>query len=74
MSSGRSTAGEVRQTLSAPAFSAARASSRVRMPPPMTSGTKTLDAVAAATSSTVLRPSVEAATSRKTTSSIPSAS
>ena len=37
----------------------------------MTSGTKTCDAVASATSSTVLRPSLEAAMSRKTTSSMP---
>ena len=74
MSSGRSTAGDVRHTLSAPALSAARASSSVRIPPPMTRGTKTSEAVAAATSRIVLRPSVDAAMSRKTISSMPSAS
>ena len=74
MSSGRSPAGEVRQTLSAPALSAARASSSVRMPPPITSGMKTDAAVRSATSSTVLRPSVDAVMSRKTSSSAPFAS
>ena len=45
ISSGRATAAELTDTLSAPASSTACASSRERMPPPIVNGMKTLSAV-----------------------------
>ena len=73
-SSGRASAAELTETLSAPASSTAWASSTERMPPPIVNGMKTLSAVRRASSTIVSRFSCEAVMSRKTSSSAPSAS
>ena len=57
ISSGRSTAAVLTDTLSAPARSSRRASSTVRMPPPIVNGMNTSSAVRRATSTMVSRPS-----------------
>ena len=72
--SGSRTAAELIETLSAPAFSRARMSSRSRMPPPTVSGMKQTSAVRRTTSEMISRPSWLAVMSRKTSSSAPSAS
>ena len=72
-SSGRASAAELTETLSAPASSTAWASATERMPPPIVKGMKTLSAVRRA-SSTIVSRSWEAVMSRKTSSSAPSAS
>ncbi len=74
ISSGRASADELTDTLSAPASSTACASSTERMPPPIVNGMKTLSAVRRASSTMVSRSSCEAVMSRKTSSSAPSAS
>ena len=74
MSSGRATAAEFTDTLSAPASSTACASSPERMPPPIVNGMKTLSAVRRASCTIVSRCSCEAVMSRNTSSSAPSAS
>jgi hypothetical protein len=74
ISSGRSSAAELTETLSAPASSTAWASSTERMPPPIVNGMKTLSAVRRASSTIVSRLSCEALMSRKTSSSAPSMS
>ena len=61
-------------TLSAPARSRTSTSATVRTPPPTVSGMKTCSAVRRTTSSIVARPDDEAVTSRKVSSSAPSAS
>ena len=72
--SGRSTAAELRLTLSAPARSTRAPSSAVRMPPPTVSGTNSRSAVRRTTSRNVARPSRDAEMSRNTISSAPSRS
>ena len=74
ISSGRASAAELTETLSAPASSTAWASSAERIPPPIMNGMKTLSAVRRASSTIVSRRSCEAVMSRKTSSSAPSAS
>jgi len=74
ISSGRSNAEELTETLSAPASRTACASSTERMPPPIVNGMKTLSAVRRASSVIVSRFSCDAVMSRKTSSSAPSAS
>ena len=71
ISSGRATAAELTEILSAPARSSSRKSSRVRMPPPTVRGTNTCSAVRSTTSATVLRASWVAVMSKKTISSAP---
>jgi hypothetical protein len=73
-SSGRATAAEFTETLSAPASSTAWASATERIPPPIVKGMKTSFAVRRASSTTVSRWSLEAVMSRKQSSSAPSAS
>ena len=73
-SSGRRTAAEFTDTLSAPASSTACASSRERMPPPIVNGMNTLSAVLRASRTIVSRSSWDAVMSRNTSSSAPSAS
>ena len=68
---GSLTAEVLSETLSAPAFSIVRMSSTERSPPPTVSGMKTWSAVRSTTSTIVLRPSLEAVMSRKTSSSAP---
>src|SRR3954453_17583851 len=72
--SGRWSAAELIDTLSAPASSTAWASAAERMPPPMTNGMNTLSAVRRASSTIVSRRSWDAVMSRNTTSSAPSPS
>src|SRR3954452_1830957 len=74
INSGRSSAEEFTETLSAPASSTACASSTERIPPPIVNGMKTLSAVRRASSTIVSRLSCEAVMSRKTSSSAPPAS
>ena len=74
ISSGRASAAELTETLSAPASRTACASATVRIPPPIVNGMKTSDAVRRARSTIVSRRSCEALMSRKTSSSAPSAS
>src|SRR3954468_14761231 len=74
ISSGRCTAAEFTDPLSAPASSTACASATERMPPPIVKGMKTSCAVRRARSTIVSRFSCEAVMSRKTSSSPPSAS
>src|SRR3954469_24045467 len=74
ISSGRATAAELIETLSAPASSTACASCALRIPPPIVNGMKTSFAVRRARSTIVSRFSCEAVMSRKTISSPPSAS
>ena len=74
ISSGRATAAELTETLSAPASSTACASPAERMPPPIVNGTNTSSAARRASSTTVSRLSEVAVMSRKTSSSAPSAS
>ena len=71
-SSGVRTAGELIDTLSAPASSSSRISSTVRMPPPTVNGMKTLSAMRRTTSRMMSRRSWLAVMSRKTSSSAPS--
>ena len=73
-SAGSSNAARLTATLSAPARSSERASSRPEIPPPTVNGMKTLSAVRRASSTMVSRFSCEAVMSRKTSSSAPSAS
>src|SRR5436190_4231889 len=73
-SSGRWTAAEFTETLSAPASSTAWASATERMPPPIVKGMNTSWAVRRARSTIVSRFSCEAVMSRNTSSSPPSAS
>src|SRR5215213_4346534 len=73
-SSGRRTAAELTDTLSAPASSTACASSTDLIPPPIVNGMKTSSAVRRASSTIVSRSSCDAVMSRKTSSSAPSAS
>ena len=68
---GSFTAAELTLILSAPARSSSWKSSRVRMPPPTVTGTKTCCTVRRTTSATVLRASTVAVMSRKTISSAP---
>ena len=68
------TAAVLIETLSAPASSKARMSSRVRTPPPTVSGMKQTSAVRRTTSSRVPRASWLAVMSRKQSSSAPAAS
>ena len=72
--SGLRQAAELIETLSHPAFSSARMSSSVRIPPPTVSGMKITSAVRRTTSSMMSRPSWLAVMSRKTSSSAPSCS
>ena len=72
--SGSRQAAELIDTLSLPALSRARMSSRVRMPPPTVRGMNTTSAVRRTTSSMISRPSWLAVISRKTNSSAPSCS
>ena len=74
ISSGRATAAELIDTLSAPASSTACASATERIPPPIVNGMNTLSAVRRARSTIVSRCSWVAVMSRKMTSSAPSAS
>ena len=62
------------ETLSAPALSIASMSPSEPSPPPTVSGMKQHSAVAATTSCMILRPSLDAVMSRKTSSSAPWAS
>src|SRR5438477_420417 len=71
-SSGRATAAEFTETLSAPASSTACASSAERTPPPIVNGMNTSSAVRRASSTTVSRFSCEAVMSRNTIPSAPS--
>ena len=71
-SSGRATAAEFTDTLSAPASSTAWASSVLRTPPPIVNGMNTSSAQRRASSATVSRFSCDAVMSRKTISSAPS--
>ena len=64
-SSGRASAAELTETLSAPASSTAWASATERIPPPIVNGMKTLSAVRRASSTIVSRFSCEAVMSRK---------
>jgi hypothetical protein len=73
-SSGRAIAAVLTLTLSAPARSRTSMSSVARMPPPTVSGMNTCSAVRRTTSSIVARSPDEAVTSRKVSSSAPSAS
>ncbi len=73
-SSGRSSAAELTETLSAPASSTACASSTERMPPPIVNGTNTSSAVLRASLAIVSRFSCVAVMSRNTISSAPSRS
>src|SRR6056297_3330597 len=73
MSSGRSRAPVVMETLSAPARRVSLMSAFVRMPPPTVRGMKHSSATAFTTSSIVSRPSALAVISRKTNSSAPAA-
>ena len=73
-SSGRSTAAEFTDTLSAPASSTAWASATSRMPPPIVKGTNTSSAARLASATIVSRFSWVAVMSRNTTSSAPSRS
>ena len=73
-SSGRATAAELTETLSAPASSTAWASPAERMPPPIVNGMNTSSAARRASSTTVSRLSEVAVMSRKTSSSAPSPS
>ena len=72
--SGRATAAELIETLSAPASSRRRMSSTWRTPPPTVSGMKHCSAVRATTSRMVSRFSWLAVMSRKVSSSAPAAS
>ena len=72
--SGRATAAELIETLSAPASSRRRMSSIGRTPPPTVSGMKHCSAVRATTSRMVSRFSWLAVMSRKVSSSAPAAS
>ena len=74
ISSGRSTAALFTDTLSAPARRSRRASSTLRMPPPIVNGMNTCSATRAAISTVVSRASDDAVMSRNTSSSAPSAS
>ena len=74
MSSGRATAAEFTETLSAPASSTAWASCTERIPPPIVNGMKHSSATRRASATTVSRLSLVAVMSRKTSSSAPSAS
>ena len=74
ISSGRSSAAELIETLSAPASSTAWASSTERTPPPIVNGMKTSSAQRRASATIVSRRSWDAVMSRKTSSSAPSAS
>ena len=67
--SGRASAEELTETLSAPASRTAWASATDRMPPPIVNGMKTLSAVRRASATIVSRRSCEAVMSRKTSSS-----
>ena len=73
-SSGRAIAAVFTDTLSAPARSSVSTSATERTPPPTVSGMKTCSAVRRTTSSIVARPDEDAVTSRKVSSSAPSAS
>ena len=73
-SSGRAIAAVLTDTLSAPARSSASTSATARTPPPTVSGMNTCSAVRRTTSSMVARPDDDAVTSRKVSSSAPSAS
>ena len=66
ISSGVRTAGELIDTLSAPASSSPRMSSTLRMPPPTVNGMKTLSATRRTMSMTMSRRSWLAVMSRKT--------
>ena len=71
-SSGRATAAEFTDTLSAPASSTAWASATLRTPPPIVNGMNTSSAQRRASCATVSRFSCDAVMSRKTISSAPS--
>jgi hypothetical protein len=71
-SSGRATAAEFTDTLSAPASSTACASSTARTPPPIVNGMNTSSAQRRARSAAVSRRSCDAVMSRNTISSAPS--
>ena len=73
-SSGRAIAAVLTDTLSAPARSSMSTSATERTPPPTVSGMNTCSAVRRTTSSIVARPDDDAVTSRKVSSSAPSAS
>ena len=73
-SSGRAIAAVLMLTLSAPARSSVSMSAMDRMPPPTVSGMNTCSAVRRTTSSMVARSPDDAVTSRKVSSSAPSAS
>ena len=72
--SGRCTAAELTETLSAPARRIAVKSSTVRIPPPTVKGMNTLSATARTISTIILRASLEAVISSSTNSSAPSLS
>ena len=72
--SGRAIAAVLTETLSAPARNSTSTSATVRTPPPTVSGMNTCSAVRRTTSSMVARPDDDAVTSRKVSSSAPSAS
>ena len=74
ISSGRSTAAVLSETLSAPTRRSRRASSTLRMPPPIVNGMKTCSATRLATSTIVSRALDDAVMSRNTSSSAPIAS
>ncbi len=73
-SSGRTMAAVFTPTLSAPARSSLSTSSGLRTPPPTVSGMNTCSAVRRTTSKVVSRSEEDAVTSRKVSSSAPSAS
>src|SRR3954452_56705 len=73
-SSGRATAAELTEILSAPASRTAWASSADRIPPPIVNGMNTWSAARRASSTTVPRLSDVAGMSRKTSSAAPAAS
>lgn len=73
-SSGRAIAAVFTDALSAPARSSTSTSSTERTPPPTVNGMNTCSAVRRTTSNMVARPDDDAVTSRKVSSSAPSAS
>ena len=74
INSGRFTAAVLTDTLSAPAINKRRASSTVRIPPPIVNGMKTCSATARAISTVVSRSPDDAVMSRNTSSSAPCSS
>ena len=71
ISCGFNTAAVFKLTLSAPAFSIVRMSSRSLKPPPTVKGIKHSEAVRSTTSSMIFRSSLEAVISKNTSSSAP---